>query len=120
LGSRFASNNKFLLFKSDSAVKIEIMKYVIRHVPYGWKTTSIVVQKAKSHYLSEPVMRLGLITKHYGYRYVQVDLNMLGFCLYHGVRYESREATNKAMDMMINKWELDTKILLKRKDSKII
>lgn len=93
------------------------MKYVIRHVPNGWKSTAIVLQKANSHYLSPPLQKLGLITRRYGYRYVEVDLDWLGYWLCQGVRYESSNATMRAIDMMTLKWRAETSRILKRKDS---
>jgi hypothetical protein len=93
------------------------MKLVIREVPYGWKTTAIVLQKANSHYTSRPIQKLGLVTRQFGYRYVEVDMNWLGFWLCEGVQYESHRATDRAIEMMTKKWQREEARLLKRKDS---
>lgn len=93
------------------------MKLVIREVPYGWKTTAIVLQYTNSHYTSRPIQKLGLVTRQFGYRYVEVDMNWLGFWLCEGVRYESTKATDRAIDMMTLKWRAESSRALKRKDS---
>lgn len=93
------------------------MKYVIRNIPYGWKITAIVVQRANSAYTSRPIEKLGLVTRKFGYRYIEVNINLLGYWLYHGARYESSRETNRAMDMVIQKWRAESSRALKRKDS---
>jgi hypothetical protein len=80
------------------------MKYIIRHIPHGWKTTAIVVQRANSPTTSPPLARIGLITRQHGYSYVEVDMYALSDWLCRGARYASSKKTNRAIEMCILKW----------------
>lgn len=96
------------------------MKYIIRHVPYGWKTTAIVVQRARSPYTSPPLVKLGLITRQHGYKYVEVDMHALSDWLCRGVRFETTRQTNRAIEMCTLKWLAESSRLQKRKDSILV